>query len=137
MSVIATFPYVQVAHPIVGRLFQPMVEATLSYGAISLRHLLFLDSGADISLIPESLGLALGLHREEQQRASVRGLVTERTDLHIVEVHLQIGKATRPVPIRVGWADSDDVPPLLGRLDVFDHYTFEFNHQRRMVVVKQ
>jgi hypothetical protein len=98
--------------------------------------LLFLDSGADISLIPASLGLALGFNRIELQTTSVRGLMTERTGLCIVQIHLQIGD-TSAVPIRVGWADSDDVSPLLGRLDIFDRYTFEFNHDRRMVVVKQ
>jgi len=59
MSILAAFPYLQVTHPIVGRLFEPMVEVTLSYGELGLRHLMFLDSGADISLIPASLGLAL------------------------------------------------------------------------------
>jgi len=32
---------------------------------------------------------------------------------------------------------DDDMPALLGRLDVFEHYTFELNHERRIVVVKQ
>ena len=136
MSIVAVFPYVQVTHPVVGHLFEPMVEVTLRYGESRLRHLLFLDSGADISLIPASLGLALGLRQEEQQTASIRGLITERTGLRIVEVYLQIGDAPEG-PIRVGWASDDNVPSLLGRLDVFDYYTFEFNHSRRMVVVKR
>jgi hypothetical protein len=101
-----------------------------------LRHLMFLDSGADISLIPASVGLALGLLPEDSPTTSVRGFVAERAGLHIVELHLQIGD-TVEWPFRVGLADNDNVPSLLGRLDVFDHYTFEFNHERRMVVVKQ
>lgn len=136
MRIVATFPYLQVIHPVVGRLFQPVAEVELSHGAIHLRHLLFLDSGADISVIPASLGLALGLHREEQPTASVRSLVAERTLLSLVEIHLQLGNAAA-VPVRVGWANDDNVPPLLGRLDAFEYFTFEFNHERRMVIVKQ
>jgi len=135
MSVIASFPFLQVTHPLVGRIFEPVIEVTLSHGENRVHHLMFLDSGADISLIPASLGLALGLSQEGQRAASVRSLRTERTGLRIVEVYLQIGDSTA-IPIRVGWAENDDVPALLGRLDVFDHYTFELNHDRRMVVVK-
>jgi hypothetical protein len=47
-----------------------------------------------------------------------------------------IGEST-VVPIRAGWLEDDNVPPILGRLDVFDHFTFEFNHERRMVIVRQ
>ena len=47
--------------------------------------------------------------------------------------YLQVSK---PIPVRIGWSSDDNVP-LLGRLDVFEHYTFEFNHERRMVVVRQ
>jgi len=135
MKVVAAFPYLQITHPIVGRLFQPMVEVTLSHGLARVRHLLFLDSGADLSLLPASLGLALGLSREAQPVASVRGLMRERTDLRVVEINLQIADSA-PVPVRVGWGDDDNFSPLLGRLDVFDHFTFEFNHERRVVVVK-
>ena len=94
MNIIAAFPYLQVSNPVVGRLFEPVVEITLIHGAKRLRHLLFLDSGADISLIPASLGAALGLSEEQQQNASVRSLMTERTPLHIVQVALQIGDTT-------------------------------------------
>ena len=136
MSVIASFPYLQVTHPLVGRIFEPVVEVTLSHGENRVHHLMFLDSGADISLIPASLGLALGLSQEGQQAASVRSLRTERTGLRMVGTYLQIGDSTA-IPVRVGWADDDSVPALLGRLDIFDHYTFEFNHERRMVVVRR
>ena len=136
MAIIARFPFRQVVHPSVGRLVEPMVEVTLSRQTASLRLGMSLDSGADISLIPDSVGLALGLRPEAQPWTSVRGLTAGRIDLRIVEVHLQIGNAAA-VPIRVGWASDDNAPPLLGRLDVFDHFTFEFNHELRMVIVRR
>lgn len=136
MRTIAAFPYLRLAQPLVGNLFQPMVEVTLSFGSTSLRQAFFLDSGADISLIPASLGQALGLQRNQDQMTSVRGLSAERADLNLVEVYMQIGQ-TREFPVRVGWLTDDSLPPLLGRLDVFECLTFEFNHERRMVIVKQ
>lgn len=136
MRTIAAFPYLRLVQPLVGSLFQPMVEAILSFGNMSLRQAFFLDSGADISLIPASLGQALGLRRNPDQTTSVRGLSAERADLNLVEVHVQIGQ-TREFPIRVGWLTDDNLPPLLGRLDVFERLTFEFNHERRMVIVRQ
>ena len=124
MNIIAHFPYLQTIHPLVGRLFEPVVEVTLTYKALAVRQLMFLDSGADISLIPASLGAALGLRPSDvQSSTNVRSLVTERTPLRIVELHIQIG-ATAPVPVRMGWIESDAVSPLLGRLDVFEHYTY-------------
>lgn len=136
MRTIAAFPYLRLSQPIVGSLFQPMVEVVVSFDTTALRHAFFLDSGADVSLIPASLGHALGLRRNQDQATSVRGLSTERADLNLVEVHLQIGQ-THEFPVRVGWLTDDNVPPLLGRLDVFDRLTFELNHERRMVIVKQ
>ena len=136
MRTIAAFPYLRLTHPLVGSSFQPMVEVILSFGSMSLRQAFFLDSGADISLIPASLGAALGLRRNVGEAARVRGLSAERADLSLVEVHLQIGQ-TREFPVRVGWLTDDRMPPLLGRLDVFDRLTFELNHERRMVIVKQ
>jgi hypothetical protein len=114
-----------------------MIEVTLAYGPLAVRQLMALDSGADISLIPASLGAALGLRpTKEQPSVSVRSLVTERTPLRIVELHIQIGE-TPPIPVRFGWTESDAVSPLLGRLDLFEHYSFEFNYHQRVVIVRQ
>lgn len=136
MKIIASFPYLRTTHPLAGSLWRPVVTVELSRASTRLQQLFFLDSGADITLLPASLGAALGLRAGEWPITSVRGLGAELTTLRLAEIQLQIGEA-RATSTRVGWADHDNVPALLGRLDIFDHYTFEFNHERRMVIVKQ
>lgn len=136
MNTVAAFPYVQIVHPQIGSIFQPLLDVTLRHDHTVLQVGLFLDSGADISIIPDSLGQALGLAREPLSAVRVRGLSNTYTHLTIVEAHLQIGTAPE-MPFRMGWADTDEVPALLGCLDVFERYTFEFNHDHRLVIVKR
>lgn len=136
MRIVAILPYRSAYNSVVGRLHEPVIKVTLSHGHQELRQSMLLDSGSDISLIPATLGTALGLDRNTTARARARGLIIERTPLRIVEVNIQIGESM-VVPIRAGLLEDDDVPPLLGRLDLFDSFTFEFNHERRMVIVRQ
>jgi len=135
MKIVAIFPYIQTFNPHIGHHFEPLIEVTLSHGDQWSQQTMFLDSGADISLIPASLGNALGLVRRHSS-TRVRGLIAERSNLQIVQIHLHMNDKIL-VPIRVGWSEDNNVPPLLGRLDVFDRFTFEFNHERRMVIVRQ
>jgi hypothetical protein len=135
MKTVAVFPYVQIVHPQIGSIFQPLLDVTLRHDNMVLQVGLFLDSGADISIVPDSLGQALGLVRGPSSAVRVRSLSNAYTHLTIVEAYLQIG-ASPEMPFRLGWADTDEVPALLGCLDVFERYTFEFNHDHRLVIVK-
>ena len=86
--------------------------------------LMLLDSGADLSLIPYSVGEAIGLEPDMTTRSEVQGL-GEGSVPYILS-HVKIGIETIEIPVRIGWALVEEVPLLLGRLDVFGHFAVEF-----------
>lgn len=74
---------------------------------------MIIDSGADISIIPYTLGEDLGLHLDMEKRRDAR------------------------VEARVGWALTDDVPLILGRLDIFRSFVIEFRELEGKIIFRR
>jgi hypothetical protein len=53
----------------------------------------------------------------------------------VKEVELQIGGNS--IHTRIGWALTDEVPLLLGRLDVFNEFDIEFSQSRRKTIFRK
>lgn len=83
----------------------------------------YIDSGADISIIPLSLGKLLGFHLDENQVEQIGGIRGSVPIIYISGI-MKIGSIESPT--RLAWALIEDVPPLLGRADVFDHFEITF-----------
>ncbi|MDE3090768.1 MAG: hypothetical protein KGJ80_15440, partial [Chloroflexota bacterium] len=105
-------------------------------GDLALRLHPYLDSGADITVLPYRFGVRLGLTRHDASPLEFSGEGGGTVPMVIRRIGLRIGTSPM-VLVRVGWAQTDDVSLLLGRLDVFDHFTFEFNHTKQEIRVKQ
>jgi hypothetical protein len=101
---------------------------------------MLLDSGADLSLIPYSAGEAIGLELDMENRSEVQGIGEGSIPYILSEVKIEIGVVEASV--RIGWALIEEIPLILGRLDVFQQFSVEFrefedkiilNHQSEFV----
>jgi hypothetical protein len=136
MKTVAVFPYTVALDAVLGLTSESGMDVTLFYRERRAQVNVFLDSGADISIFPYTVGVQLGFESLDGHLLEYSGVGGGRFGLAIRQVGLRIG-TSRVVPIRVGWSPRDDFPMLIGRLDVFNHFTFEFNHAKQEIRVKQ
>ena len=92
---------------------------------------LYVDSGADYTLIPYRMGRFLGLNAVATEVKEIGGIGG------VIGVRLAI------VPMRIGeyqfdcaiaWAQIERVPLLLGREGVFEHFEVTFRQKARKVI---
>ena len=128
-----TFNYRREKSGITGDILRPVasIEFRSKDGVwIELRP--YIDSGADITLIPLTFGRLLGLELKKEEIKHLRGVGGAGVPVVITEVDTRIGDAE--FPVRVAWALEDDLPPLLGRVDIFDRFTITFDQRKEIVI---
>lgn len=128
------FPFEKRYSRQLGSIWKPMIPVTLIGPKRSVKLFMLLDSGADLSLVPYSVGEALGLELDIQKRSEIQGIGEGSVPYILSQGTLQIGKLK--VPIRIGWALIEEVPLILGRLDVFRHFAVEFREFEDKIVLK-
>ncbi len=129
------FPFIEFETENIGKIFKPFSFVRLEYKNqfLSLYPML-VDSGADITLIPRKTGVRLGFvepkEGEVKELGGIAGsapVVYRTMDMRVEDVKF---------PCRVAWAQTDDVPPVLGRVDVFDKFDIELKQSERKVLFK-
>ncbi len=78
---------------------------------------MYIDSGADFTLIPYKLGLMLGLKTEEKTH-EIYG-VGGGIPVILKSISMKINDSV--LDVRVGWSLREDVPFILGRLGMFSN----------------
>lgn len=94
----------------------------------------YIDSGADVTMVPLSLGKLIGFEIDEskiQQIGGIRGSVP----VIYTKVALKIGG--EEIMTHVAWALIEDVPPLLGRVDIFDVFKVTFEQKRGVITFEE
>lgn len=91
---------------------------------------MYIDSGADFTLIPYKFGLMLGLKIEEKMH-EVYG-VGGGVPVILKLISMRINDLV--LDVRVGWSLREDVPFILGRLDVFNKFHIEFRENEDTVI---
>jgi len=108
-----------------GTIYRPVAEVYFKDDqGNELVSFMYVDSGADITLIPKSFGESLGFIVEEKEVTDIRGVGNVPVPVIIKRAWMRIGK--HEFEARIAWALTEDVPPLLGRTDVFDHFSIQF-----------
>jgi hypothetical protein len=88
-------------------------------------QLFYVDSGADITLIPKSVGDLLGLTLASPQEIhEIKGIGERGVPIVIRRLRLQVG--SKVFRARVGWCLLEEVHLLLGRLDCFRLFEISF-----------
>jgi len=91
------------------------------------------DTGADISVIPKSLGVLLVGDIRKGRKFRITGLVAGATK-YIYLHNLKVRIGNRKFRAAFAVAATDDVPPTLGRIDVLDKMTVEYKKGRQLVI---
>lgn len=91
----------------------------------------YIDSGADITLISLSFGRLLGFEVDEEKIIELRGVGSDTLPVIIQKVPVKIGD--HEFKIKVAWSLKEDVPTLLGRVDVFDNFHVLFKQDQRII----
>ena len=107
----------------------PTIAITLSHAGFSVSANALLDTGAAINLLPYDIGMQLGAIWEEQTvRLPLAGNLA-RVEARGVFVHVQIGNL-EPVRLAVAWAQSSQVPLILGQTNFFREFDVCFQRSR-------
>ncbi|MFH1563234.1 MAG: retropepsin-like aspartic protease [Nitrospirota bacterium] len=114
--------------------WKPIILLTLISDTASLEEHLLVDSGADITLIPEKVGKELGFALKEDEEIDSLGGVSGSTPIVYRQLKLRIGKFEFDAP--VAWALEEGIPFLLGREVVFDKFDIEFKQAERKVIFR-
>lgn len=119
-----------------GKIYRPVADVYLKTKANDwIEFHPYIDSGADVTMIPLSLGKLLGLEVDQkkiQQIGGIRGSVPVTYTRNL----LRLGE--EEFPVHIAWSLIEDVPPLLGRTDLFDRFQVIFEqYNKRILFVKK
>jgi len=92
---------------------------------------MLVDSGADLSLLPYRQGKLFILDIESGDEIEIRGIVPySKLTVYLHRLKFRIGQMEFDAP--VGISESDDVPPILGRVDGLDNFFVEFDRGKEV-----
>lgn len=123
-----TFKYKQKASGILGKINRPLIDIE-AYSEVE-RDWIFIpevlaDTGADISILPRKIGEILIKDITSGKYLEIRGIAP--SSYVVVFLHnLKIKIGNEKIYTRVAIADSDDVPPILGRVKGLDLFFTSF-----------
>jgi predicted aspartyl protease len=97
---------------------------------------MYIDSGADVTMIPLRFGRALGLKQTSSDTIlELRGISGSGIPYLLKEIVITLnGEKLRA---RIAWAFVEEVPLLLGRMDVFNHFQIIFDERKGWVDFKK
>jgi stage V sporulation protein SpoVS len=118
--------------PDVGIKWIPTAVVSIRVGNKKYICEMLVDSGADITLIPRKFGEELGLIFKEDEVKEIRGIGEGAVPYIVRQLRIAIGRYT--FPARIGWVLIEEIPFILGRLDVFDKFNIEFKQSSRITI---
>lgn len=96
---------------------------------------MLIDSGAEVSVILRVTGMLLGMSRRSGEEVKhIRGAGGGRVPVLYRQVRLTIGDHN--VRARVGWIQDGTPLSILGRRDVFRHFSIEFREFDEVTVFR-
>ena len=124
------FPYRKEKSATLGVIYRPVSKVVLED---EYDQWLYVDSGADITLIPLSVGDLIGLRRRKQDRLHrIMGVGRSSVPIILKAIAMRIGPTN--FRARVAWRKAEDVPPLLGRTDVFRRFSVTFREKQGITI---
>lgn len=126
------FPYRREPSFKEGHIYRPVAKVVLKgWNGREVIDYFYVDSGADYTLIPYKLGRFLGLKPQEGEVQEVQG-ISGAIGVVFSKIEMRIGEHV--LETKVGWAQIEHVPLLLGRSDVFDEFKVTFLQPHKKVI---
>jgi len=96
---------------------------------------MYIDSGADLTMLPFGAGLALGFRQRAGERIrEIRGVSGGGVSYMIRRITLELDGVR--LAARIAWALIEEVPFLLGRMDIFRRFEIVFREANRTVLFR-
>jgi hypothetical protein len=132
-----TFHYKKVRRPDGSEIRTPSIYL-LMHGEETIETVALVDSGADVSAMPQEFAEALGLDFSGK-KAPAFG-IGGKVDTVETEVRITVAKGHEKysfwIPVKVIMG-SYDLPILLGRAGFFEHFVISFNEKRQTISLKR
>jgi hypothetical protein len=136
MSVVEQFPYCD-RDPTSGGLdLMADLPIVLRHHSHSLSGVGLVDSGASIGVLPYSLGVQLGFDWNSQKAQIILAGSLAHVNARGVVVEAAVGQLS-PVRLALAWADSDQVPFLLGQFNFFQAFDVCFFRTRGVFEIRE
>lgn len=94
----------------------------------------YIDSGADVTMIPLSFGKLLGLTINRKEIGQIGGI---RGSVPIIYFNIPVKIGDKQIMTKIAWALIEDIPPLLGRTNVFDYFIVTFKQAEKTIEFKE
>ena len=104
---------------------RPILSVVFSTSERRITFPCLVDSGADINVLPYSLGLALGLNWESTPAGPILGGKFLQTETRLIVLPTQIGKSSL-VDLVFAWISVDIGPVILGQMNFFKEFNVCF-----------
>jgi len=124
------FPCRREFSTLVGEIYRPV--ATIYLQAKNERwrgFTLYADSGADITLLPKSACKGLGYKLKTGKSGYVGGITRGKIKVYVHQLNTKLGEET--FKARIAFAQTENIPPLLGRTDIFDQFKVCYNNKQK------
>lgn len=130
------FPYIEKESRVLGKVLRPLIKIRIfseKYKDWETIDNVLVDTGADLTVIPRFIGEGIISDITTGEYAEIKGIVP--TSLLIAFVHrLKIKAADKEFETKVAIADSNDVPPILGRYEALDLFNLEFKKGKELIL---
>ena len=128
-----TFYYRKMRSKVLGEIKRPVANIHLQTRKGKwIKYEPFIDSGADITIIPYSVGRYLGFKIQDDNIVEFHGVSGKAIPTIITKVKMRIGDIE--LNPRVAWALIEEAPPLLGRLDISDKFNITFKEREGKII---
>lgn len=113
-----------------GKILRPVALITISANKKSIQAAMYIDSGADVTMIPLRAGNDLGFKYEPKKIFQMVGIAGSLPCL-LEKAEIIIG--SRKLAADITWALSDEAPFLLGRKDIFKFFRITFDEAKEKI----
>ena len=127
------FPPREVQTPF-GPLPEPVMEVGVHTGHGIVPFGFFLDTGADVSMIPQSAASFIGLPCEGASTMDVAGIEGGGFRAALSEITIRLGRMDLTVSCLI--SPIEDTPYLLGRAGIFDRFNVIFDNAGRRIILE-
>lgn len=120
---VAQFPHQLKKSPLFGQVTRPIARVDIWSEGYSQweRVEMVVDSGADYTILPRYLAVLLDIDLQTQtKQVKTQGVGGKQVVYFLSSIEIKLGK--RQLSIPVGFLDTNQVPPLLGRHQALDAF---------------
>ncbi len=126
------FPY-QFIQIDIGKIPYPVVPVVTANGKKLLKYDFIVDTGADVTTLPKYIAEELGIDLSKLQSGNSQGIGEGLIKTWETKVKIRIGNVD--FRIRCSFVSSNKIPPLLGKIDIFDRFNLYFDNDKEELVL--